>query len=542
MENIKADTIYKGHVITLDDNDTRAEAIGVKNGKILFIGSIDESNKFIGKDTKLIDLGDNYIYPGFIESHAHGTLAGSKFSWFADMSRGKTIKDYVGIMRDFMEDNPGRDTYIGNGCILTGELPDYKLLDELSKDVCIYIQTEDGHTMWVNSKVLEMYKNEIALARQYQPDTVDVDKDGNPTGILSDTICMALYAKISEPKYIIKQGLMDWQTYMFSQGFTAAVDAAVVQSDTIKSPECYFELAQAGKFKLRTYACYFINEILTDKSAEIAKAKYWADKFNCEYFKINSTKFFIDGVVEAHTAGLIDDYSNTPGNKGLFRISDSHELAEWMIESFKYNLGVHIHTVGDEATRIAVAAAVEARETTYNFGQRIVLAHLQLVQEPEMNKFGEYQIIACVPPLWTGKAPSYFPMEVQFLGKERAEHVYPIKSFLEQNTTIVFHSDYPISPTVSIPRSIFRAMNRYNIDYGIETQRWPEECITRRQALYAMTRNAAYAINEQDRLGTLEIGKIANMTVFDTDFLHCHNDDIPHAELINTIVDGEIVY
>lgn len=543
MENNKADIIYKGRVITLDNKDTIAQAIGVKQGKIIFIGSVKEADKFIGSKTKLVDLGHNCIYPGFIEGHAHGLLASNKFAWFADLTKGKTVQDYLDILRHFIEDHPGREDYVGNGCILNEKpLPTYQMLDEISKDVCIYMQTEDGHTLWVNSKVLEKFKDQIEEARKIDPETVDVDENGKPTGILSDAICMTIFAQLKEPNKVVKRGLMDWQTLCFSEGYTAAVDAAIAHNDSIKAPECYSELAKEGKLKLRTYASYFITETGDKQLQEIKYAKECAKKFNCEYFKINSTKFFMDGVVEAHTAGLTKDYCNTPGNKGQLRISDSHLLAQWMEESFKNGLGVHIHSVGDAATQIAVAAAAEVRETICDFGQRIILAHLQLVRPEDFAKFGEYQIIACVPPLWVPKSKVYYPQEVTFLGEERASHAYPIKSFVDQNTTIIFHTDFPVSQIVSIPHAIFRAIERYRPQDGVETQRWKEEGISRKEALYALTKNVAYSINEQDRLGTLEIGKIANMSVFDTDFLNCKVEEIPDAELVNTIVDGQIVY
>lgn len=543
MPNMKADVIYKGKVITLDNHDTIAEAIGVKKGKIIFVGSVKNAEPFIDDQTKLVDLGKSCIYPGFIEGHAHGLLAANKFAWFADLTKGKNVKDYLNILRQFIEDHPGREDYVGNGCVLNEKpLPTCKMLDEISTDACIYMQTEDGHTLWVNSKVLEKFKKEIEEARKADPETVDVDENGKPVGILSDAICMTIFAMLKEPNPVIKKGLMDWQTLSFSEGYTAAVDAAVTQNDNIRALECYHELVQEGKWKLRTYASYFITEVGDNQIQEIRYAKDCAKKFNCEYFKINSTKFFMDGVVEAHTAGLTEDYCNTPGNKGQLRISDSHLLAQWMEESFKNGLGVHIHSVGDAATQIAVAAAAEVRETIYDFGQRIVLAHLQLVRPEDYAKFGEYQIIACVPPLWVPKSKIYYPQEVSYLGEERASHGYPIKSFVDQNTTIIFHTDYPVSSIISIPHAIFRAIERYRPQDGIETQRWKEEGISRKEALYALTKNVAYSINEQDRLGTLEVGKIANMSVFDTDFLTCKIEDIPEAELVNTIVDGEIVY
>lgn len=541
-KNNIADIVYKGNVITLDKCDTMARAIAVKDGKILYIGSVDGVNSFIDDNTELVDLGQNFIYPGFIEGHAHGTMAANVFAVACDLSSGKTVDDYVNLIAQFIEDNPGRHTYVGNGCILAELKPTCHDLDKISKDAEIYMQTEDGHTVWVNTKVLEKFNKELVEARKKDPETVSVDENGNPNGLVKDAIAVYLYSKIKQPKEAVKQGLLDWQTFIFSQGYTATSDACLIQSEEVQAPECYAELAKEGKFKLRTYASYYIDENLEDPLKEIAIAHKYAKKFNSEYFKIYSTKFFMDGVVEAHTAALIEDYNDTPGNKGQPRITNSHMLADWIAESFKYDLAVHIHSVGDYATKTALAAAIEARELTYNFGQKIILAHLQLIKPEDMDKFGEYQIIACVPPLWVPYYKPYYEMEINYIGKERASHSYPIKSLLESSATLIAHTDYPISPNMSVPNAIFRSITRYNHLFGPETTRWKEEAIDRKNALYMLTRNVAYSFNEEDRMGSLEVGKIANMTVYDTNFLTCPLEEIPQAELINTIIEGKIVY
>ena len=204
-------------------------------------------------------------------------------------------------------------------------------------------------------------------------------------------------------------------------------------------------------------------------------------------------------------------------------------------------MNVHCHTIGDGAIKFALDAIGEAQIATGNMDQRNAFAHLQILTPEEIKRIAEYNIIAVVAPLWTPKEPNQYHLEVSYLGQERADNCYPIKSFLDEGTKIVFHSDFPVSPIMSIPESIYSAVKR---EYTISEckPRNLKESISVRDALDAMTINAAYQFGQENHLGTLDIGKVANMVVYDKDFLNGDLEEIPDAKLISTIVDGEIVY
>ena len=187
-------------------------------------------------------------------------------------------------------------------------------------------------------------------------------------------------------------------------------------------------------------------------------------------------------------------------------------------------------------------AMEEAAAATGLLDQRNALAHLQQVRKDDIQRFADLNVMAVVAPLWTPKHPDYFPQEVEYVGRERAENAYPIKSFAEAGANIAFHTDFPVSRNVSIPNTIYTAVMRRNAGSDPNCTREADEFITRYQALEGLTKNVAYMWHEENRLGTLEIGKIANMTVFDKNFLTDDLEEVGESDLVCTIVDGEIVY
>ena len=153
--------------------------------------------------------------------------------------------------------------------------------------------------------------------------------------------------------------------------------------------------------------------------------------------------------------------------------------------------------------------------------------------------------VAAVPPLWTAKSPGNYEMEVSYIGKEVSDKAYPIKSFYDAGATVVFHSDYPVSPMIDVRLSIYMAETRAwtkELSGGINNERNIEEAITREQSLRAMTINVARQFHQEHRMGSIEFGKLANMTVYDCDFLHDDIEKVAKANLVATIIDGEEVY
>ena len=283
-----------------------------------------------------------------------------------------------------------------------------------------------------------------------------------------------------------------------------------------------------------------------DAKTEIARIAAQRAEMIGEYFHIVGAKAFLDGVTEAHTAWQNQDYLDTPGYHGAERYNDHDKMVQLIAEADKEGMSVHVHSEGGGATHYMLGCIEDAEKITGNKDQRNVLAHLHFVTDEDIRRMAETGSVAAVPPLWTPKVPGNYEQEISFVGKELTDQAYPIKSFYDAGANVVFHSDYPVSPLLDIKLSFYSAEKRTypkGVLDGVTTSpRNTKEAITREQSLRAMTINVAREFHQEHRLGSIEVDKIANMTVFDCDFLHDDIEKVAQANIVATIIDGEEVY
>lgn len=543
----KEQLLLVGNVITMDEANPTAEAIMVQDGVITFVGSLEEARELCNKNTVIKDYGTASIYPGFLEAHTHGVLASDRFQQ-ADLTEvtyreGEVVMDdYVEAMKQFMEENPGLPIYKGAGWLVKDREPDAAMLDAICPDVPMFLNTEDGHSMWINTAAMKKYGIDAEAAQKYGTDCVRVDANGNPNGYLSENPAIEILGKISMTKDECKKGLLLWQERAFSYGFTGVTEAGLGLGCEYAA-EAYQELCDEGQWKLRTYANLVVDENVPDAKLDSALNQVLAmhNKHNGEYFKVIGTKVFMDGVIEAHTGWLEEEYSDQPGYYGLKRCPESSRVAKIVAFNNKNGMNVHFHSIGDAATRTAVEGISQAVAETGIKDGRNAVSHLQVVNPRDFQAFTDNDIIAVVAPLWVGKFPDEYPITTRYIG-QRADTEYPIKSFYDAGCKVNFHTDYPITTSMSAPRSIYMSTTRTQPALGAEGVHNPSECITRQQALQAMTTGVAYQWREEDRQGSITVGKIANFAVFDTDFVNDDLDKLWDSQTKATYVDGKVVY
>ena len=539
-------TIILGNIITVDEKRPFAKAAVVKNGVFSYIGSVEEAKKLAGADAKVLDYGDNYIYPGFIESHCHGSFAGERAIGQANlMQAGLTnYPKYREIIKEFIAKNPQRDFYVAAGWVENDEYVDKSFLDEICSDKPLFMQTGGGHSMLLNTKALEWAGVDAEYAKKWGYDLVHVDKNGEPDGYLCEGPLFEIVPKLPTTVRDIKEYLLAWQEFAFSRGYTAVGDAGAEVIHRA-APQAYYELQEEGKLKLRTYAWMYVADN-SDAKTEIARIAAQRAEMSGEYFHIVGAKAFLDGVTEAHTGWQNQDYLDTPGYHGAERYNDHDKMVQLIAEADKEGMSVHVHSEGGGATHYMLGCIEDAEKITGNKDQRNVLAHLHFVTDEDVRRMAETGSVAAVPPLWTPAVPGVYDQEITFVGKELADQAYPIKSFYDAGANVVFHSDYPVSPMMDIKYSIYTAEKRdvpagFMGVEGIKARNL-KEAITREQSLRAMTINVARQFHQEHRLGSIEVDKIANMTVFDCDFLHDDIEKVAQANIIATIVDGEEVF
>ena len=540
-------TLFLGNIITMDEKRPFAKAALVKNGVFAYIGSAEEAKKLAGADAEVLDYGDNYIYPGFLESHCHGHLAGDRFIGQANLGQvGLTdYAKYREIIKEFIAQNPDRQFYLAAGWVENEEHVTKAYLDEICADKPLFLHTGGGHSMLLNTKALEWAGIDAEYAKRFGYDLVHVDENGEPDGYICEGPVFEIVPKLPVTLEDAKNYLLAWQDFALSSGFTAVCDAGaeVIYRD---SPKAYYELEKEGKLKLRTYAYMYVTDNIADPKAEIARIAAQRAEISGEYFHIIGAKAFLDGVTEAHTAWQNQDYLDQPGYHGNERFNDHDKMVQLIVEADKEGMAVHVHSEGGGATHFMLGCIEDAEKITGNKDQRNVLAHLHFVTDEDVRRMAATGSIPAVPPLWTAEITGGpYDQEVSYVGRELAEQAYPIKSFFDAGANVVFHSDYPVSPMMNVKYSIYTAEKRTYPQalYGdLCKPRNTKEAISREQSLRAMTINVARQWHQEHRMGSIEFGKIANMAVFDCDFLHDDIEKVALANIVATIVDGEEVF
>lgn len=534
-----AQKLILGHFITLDEIRPEAEAMTVVDGKIQYIGTREVAEGLCDENTVVMDYSDSYLYPGFMEAHCHPRGAGEMLSGLAQLRDGHTLAEFVAIMKAYMEANPDLEIYKGAGFVISGENPTAALLDAICPDKIMTLSSEDGHSVWLNTAALKHYGITPERAQEVGTNQIRVDADGNPTGYISEGEAVRINLGTPLTKEDRKRQLYAWQRFAFSHGYTAASDAAFAEVDA----DAYKEVSESPDWKLRTYGWYYKDErdATVDEMVEGAVAA--AKKCNGEYLKVMGVKLFMDGVVDAHTAWLLEGYTDEPDNTGVKRNNDVEKLTRVVKLTNDVGMNIHVHAIGDGAVKTIMDAIEAGQKLTGNYDQRNALAHLQLVRPEDIVRIAENNCVAVVAPLWVpydfGK---YAEKEIAFLGQERNDMSHPAQSFRNNGGVMVFHTDFPVSPEMDIPGTIFNAVTRYKYEVGPRSQRNPAEACSRREALLALTRNVAYMWHEEDRLGTLEVGKIANLSIYDKDFMNGPLEEIPGAKLVSVVIDGDVVY
>ena len=538
-------TIILGNIITMDEKRPFAKAAVVKNGVFAYIGSAEEARRLAEGEAQVLDYGENFIYPGFLESHCHGHLAGLRFIGQANLAQMGMVVDYAKyreIIKDFIDQNPQRNFYVAAGWVESDEYVTKAYLDEICPDKPLLMQTAGGHSMLLNTKALEWAGIDAEYARKAGYDLVHVDDSGEPDGYVCEGPVFEIVPKLPTTVEDIKDYLLAWQDFAFRSGFTAVGDAGanVVHRD---APEAYYELEKEGRLKLRTYAYIYVTDNIESPKAAIAHIAAERLEKSGEYFNIIGAKAFLDGVTEAHTGWQNQDYLDSPGYHGAERFNDHDKMVELLVEADKEGMAVHVHSEGGGATHFMLGCIEDAEKITRDLDQRNVLAHLHFVTDEDVRRMAATGSVPAVAPLWSPAAPGMYEQEVAYVGKELADQAYPIKSFFDAGASVVFHSDYPVSPMMNVKYSIYTAEKRaYPEGLFGDSPRNLKEAITREQSLKAMTINVARQWHQEHRMGSIEFGKIANMAVFDCDFLHDDIEKVGKANIVATIIDGEEVF
>lgn len=541
--NTYADTIfYNGNIYTVDKNKSWAEAVAISNANILFVGSNEEAQSYKSAWTKTIDLKGKLVLPGFVDSHAHVSMGGAEALFTVKLNHCQSQQEAADAVKKYLDDNPGAEVVIGVGwgnAIGAGIGPRKEWLDEIVPHVPVCLYSEDHHSLWVNSKALELAGIRKGSAN---PKGGVIERDrvtGEPSGTLRES-AMNLVTK-NIPDYTVEQykdGIVAYQKRAVACGITSVHEPFMRNGNAIRA---YSELEKEGKLTIRYRNSLFVDpHIGIDQVDELVAQR--KKHRHGSYFQTNSAKIFIDGVVEGATAYLEEPYKHIDSRGEL--IWEPEVYKETAAKLHKERFTIHIHSIGDASTRIALDGLVYAEGQGEPFDARHAITHLQLVNREDIARMKKLNIVAVPNPYWFMKEPSYyFEIEEPYLGKERAESQYPMKSLIDAGLIAASASDYPVTLNFHPLNGIQLGVTR--IEIGKSDERLihnPAERTSLAHMIASFTINGAYSLKLDHLTGSIEKGKKADLIVLDQNIFVIPESNIHKAKVLLTLFEGKEVF
>ena len=521
----KADLlIYNATIYTVDSSFSTAEAMVIKDGKIAAVGKLEALEKKYKPGEKM-DAHGKFIYPGFIDAHAHFAGYGSGLQT-ADLTGTKSWEDILTHLSDFAKKLSADQWLTGRGWDQNDwdnkEFPSNEKLNQLFPDRPVLLTRIDGHAAIANQKALEL----AGVKPGYTLTGGEAEvKAGRLTGILIDNAIDLVSSHIPpQTKEQFKKALLDAQKNCFAVGLTTIDDCGL--NDT--SVEMIKELQDKGDLKMRLYI------MLSDEKRNFdyleKKGIIKTDRLSVRGFKV-----YGDGALGSRGACLLQPYTDKPGYYGFLLSKPEHfdSVANWISQR---GFQMCTHAIGDSGNRTMLN--IYAKYLKGKNDRRWRIEHAQVVNPNDFNLFGANSIIPSVQPT---HATSDMYWAVDRLGKERAKGAYAYKQLLQQNGWIPLGTDFPVED-ISPFKTFYAAVVRK------DAKGWPadgyqtENSLTREEALRGMTIWAATSNFEEKEKGSLEVGKFADFIILDKDIIKAGNDELLQINVLKTFLGGEIVY
>jgi predicted amidohydrolase YtcJ len=541
MSNVEhADLVLtEGRLFTADGAGSWARAMAIRNGRIAAVGPDAAAAALVGPRTRVIDLRGRTVTPGFGDSHVHPTHGGlARIRCELHEERGRDR--YLEIIAAYAASHPDTEWILGGGWSLAdfpGGVPRREDLDRVVPDRPVYLPNRDGHDVWVNTRALE-----LAGITKDTPDPahgrIARDPDGTPLGTLHEG-ASDLVERLIPPTTPadLRAALLESQRYLHSLGITNWQDAWLTPADQ----EAYLALAGSGELTARVVgAHWWERERGIEQVDELVerRASGRLGRFNA-----TSVKLMLDGIVENHTASLLEPYLDGHGrataNRGMDFI-DPELLKQVVAKIDALGFQPHFHALGDRAVRQGLDAVEAARRANGWTDTRPHLAHIQAVHPDDVPRFRRLGALPNAQPLWAAEEAQMTELTLPFITAETASHQYPFRSLLRHGATLVMGSDWSVStPNPLLEMEV--AVNRISPDARDRAPFLPDERISLAEALRAFTAGSAHA-QHLDEAGTLEAGKLADFAILDRDLFDTAEGPIGDARVLGTFVEGVPVF
>jgi len=528
----KADLILaNGKVWTVDKSQPLAEAVAVKNGKILAVGTTKNIDKMKGPETEIIDLEGKLLLPGFNDCHTHTEMGGFHLLG-VDLKDAENEEEFGRLLSAKSKELPP-GTWITGGSWdhdkwPGGNLPTAELIDMYVPDRPVLVSRYDGHMAVANSLALK----KAGISKEI-PDPMGgeiVRKPGTkePAGVLRDNAADLVARIIPQPsKEEIRLALETALRKAREQGITS-----IQQVDlTLQDLQIYRELLAEGNLTARIYG--FIPIANQDRMSEFGQVR----DPNDVWINIGGVKGFMDGSLGSSTALFFEPYTQDPSTCGL-AVVDYATMKEYILRADKAGFQVTIHAIGDKANSDLLEMYDAVIQENGPRDRRFRIEHAQHIRPGDFKRFAELGVIASMQPYHAIDDGRFAEKRI---GYERCKGTYAFHSFLENGAGLAFGSDWPVAPLEAIP-GIYAAVTRRTLDDKNPDGWFPEQKITVEQAVEAYTLSAAYAQFQEHIKGSITLAKLADLVVLSDDIFSIPPEEIENTEVLYTIINGKVVY
>ncbi|MDC0237300.1 amidohydrolase [Gammaproteobacteria bacterium] len=544
-----ADFIFRNAAIyTVNPDQPWASAIAVKDGRIAYVGDLLGAQELSGSDTQTIDLNGRMMLPGFHDIHVHPVESGVLYQQCVLFDiRG--VDKLLDKISECALAKPQDEWIVGAGWTLDNfvpsGLPDKKLLDEIVPDRPVSLKSSDGHSLWINSKALEFAGIDATTP---DPENGRIDRYPNsdePSGSLQEDSAIMLVAN-HEPALTsndLINGLEYSRDLFHSYGITGIQDALLKlePGDGYYGLDAYNYLDAKGELNLHVVTALFWENAIS-LSQQLPK---FLDARETQPIDGNvratSIKIWLDGVIEAQTAALLAPYSDRDdGYRGELQ-NLPHDLNKAVIGLDAAGFQVHFHAIGDRAIRVSLDALERAQEANGTRDSRHHLSHIQLFDPADVPRFADLNVVANFQPLWAIQDGYITDLTWPRLGRERSKWLYPIGTLQRSGARVGFGSDWYVT-SVNPLDGIEAAVTRLDPNGLTDVPLGVDEEISLAEAIENYTINSAYVNFLDDQVGSIEVGKKADLVILDNNLFAIPSQEINSTKVVATFFSGCLVY
>ncbi|HEY9679812.1 MAG TPA: amidohydrolase [Drouetiella sp.] len=532
-----ADIVVTGaEIYTVNGSRSWAHALAVKDGKFVFVGEDKPALRLVGPATKVLQMHGEMILPGFHDSHIHPIDSGIELSQ-CRLDEAISKADVLSAIAKYVKEHPTDPWILGGGWSLPlfpNACPLKEDLDKIIPDRPAYFGSQDAHSAWVNSAALKLAKIDKTTPNP-SLGIIERKADGEPSGTLRESATDLVSALAPKPSDKDRQdGLLRTLKMAGQFGITSLQDANA-DEDSLRT---YEQIGKSGNLTVRVVACLHVNP--SSGAEQVNDFVKLREKYSSEYVRPTSAKIFADGVVESHTAALLEPYSDKPDTSGTLNFK-TDQLNSIVNALDKANFQVHVHAIGDRAVNEALNALEFARKENGFNDNRHHIAHLELIKPADIARFRKLNVVANFQPFWAYKDPYITECTEPLLGPERTGRLYQINSVMKTGAVVAAGSDWSVT-TMNPLDAIQIAVTRKELDDKKGAAWIPNERVSLPEILASYTINGAYINHQETVTGSIEAGKDADFIVLDKNLFVVDDADIHKVTVLSTYLRGKPVF